>query len=213
MYRYYARAGRTDYADLLLHLWCVDSEHPRRLNGKPTSLSGHPALLWHRNIWPLYFVSKVFFIRTLVGIIDFKQGDSGFLINHKSMLYVTNGRFILVVVLMNTNPTSCLLNYFRSRLKPPVPTISYMLHEAQRFNKVITIRTYTHSDLAMRQARACVLRAEAATHTEQSTEPPCCVRQTVRQQCMQPAREAVSEGSSTRYIVGKTATMTKTKRE
>lgn len=41
-----------------------------------------------------------FLIRNFVRIIEFRQGDDGFLISHESMLYVFDGGFMLVIVFM-----------------------------------------------------------------------------------------------------------------
>lgn len=71
-----------------------------RLNRNPTKLSEHPVLSWRRSFWSLYVVSTLFLVRNFVRIIEFKQGDNAFLIGHESMLYLFDGGFMLVIVLM-----------------------------------------------------------------------------------------------------------------
>ena len=71
-----------------------------RLNRNPMNLSDHPALSWRRNLWRLYFVSTVFLIRNFIRIVKFKGGDDGFLLSEEWPLYLFDGGFMLIIVVM-----------------------------------------------------------------------------------------------------------------
>jgi hypothetical protein len=55
---------------------------------------------WGRHMVVLYTLSLVFIIRNLVRIIEFNQGNDGFIVTHESMLYVFDGGFMLFVVVL-----------------------------------------------------------------------------------------------------------------
>ncbi|KAJ8112561.1 hypothetical protein OPT61_g5097 [Boeremia exigua] len=71
-----------------------------RLNRNPTNLSDHAALSWRRIMWNLYFVSGLFLIRNFIRIIEFKQGDEGWLLGNEAPIYIFDGGFMLVIVVM-----------------------------------------------------------------------------------------------------------------
>ncbi|KAF2621293.1 RTA1-domain-containing protein [Macroventuria anomochaeta] len=71
-----------------------------RLNRNPTNLSNLPTLSWRRNVWSLYFVSGLFLVRNFIRILEFKQGDSGWLLSSEVPLYIFDGGFMLVIVVM-----------------------------------------------------------------------------------------------------------------
>ncbi|RDL42502.1 uncharacterized protein BP5553_02481 [Venustampulla echinocandica] len=62
--------------------------------------NGHIALPWVKHMVVLYTMSLVFIIRNLVRILEFTQGDDGYLVTHESMLYVFDGAFMLFVVVL-----------------------------------------------------------------------------------------------------------------
>ena len=63
---------------------------------------GENELSWRIQIWALYALSVVFLVRNLVRIVEFLQGNDGFIINHEFMLYVFDGSFMLFVVFLFT---------------------------------------------------------------------------------------------------------------
>lgn len=71
-----------------------------RLNRNPTKLSDHPALSWRKCMWNLYFVSGLFLIRNLIRIIEFKQGDDGWLLSNEAPIYIFDGGFMLIIIVM-----------------------------------------------------------------------------------------------------------------
>lgn len=71
-----------------------------RLNRNPTDLSGHPGLRWRYTLWNLYFVSGLFLVRNFIRIIEFKQGDDGRLLSNEAPIYIFDGGFMLVIVVM-----------------------------------------------------------------------------------------------------------------
>lgn len=73
-----------------------------RLNRNPTKLSDHPALSWRKCMWNLYFVSGLFLIRNFIRIVEFKQGDDGWLLSNEAPIYVFDGGFMLIIIVMMT---------------------------------------------------------------------------------------------------------------
>lgn len=71
-----------------------------RLIRNPTNLSEHPELSWRRVIWNLYFVSVLFLIRNFIRIMEFKQGDHGWLLSSEAPIYIFDGGFMWVIVVM-----------------------------------------------------------------------------------------------------------------
>ncbi|KAJ4984822.1 RTA1 domain-containing protein (RTM1) [Stagonosporopsis vannaccii] len=71
-----------------------------RLNRNPTSLSEHPALSWRKVLWNLYVVSGLFLIRNFIRIMEFKQGDHGWLLSNEAPIYIFDGGFMWVIVVM-----------------------------------------------------------------------------------------------------------------
>lgn len=69
-----------------------------RLNRHPTNPSNHPALSWRRTLWSLYFVSGLFLVRNFIRIVEFKQGDDGWLLSNEAPLYIFDGGFMLLIV-------------------------------------------------------------------------------------------------------------------
>jgi hypothetical protein len=71
-----------------------------RLNRNPTKLSDHPALTWRKYMWNLYFISGLFLVRNFIRIIEFKQGDDGWLLSNEAPIYIFDGGFMLTIVVM-----------------------------------------------------------------------------------------------------------------
>jgi tellurite resistance protein TehA-like permease len=71
-----------------------------RLSRSPTKLSDHPALSWHKYMWNLYLVSGLFLVRNFIRIIEFKQGDDGWLLSNEAPIYIFDGGFMLFIVVM-----------------------------------------------------------------------------------------------------------------
>ncbi len=71
-----------------------------RLNRNPTALSYRPTLSWRRVLWNLYFVSGLFLIRNFIRIVEFKQGDEGWLLSNEAPIYIFDGGFMLAIVVM-----------------------------------------------------------------------------------------------------------------
>lgn len=71
-----------------------------RLNRSPTPLSEHPGLSWRRVLWSLYFVSGLFLVRNFIRIVEFKQGDDGWLLSNEAPIYIFDGGFMWIIVLM-----------------------------------------------------------------------------------------------------------------
>lgn len=57
-------------------------------------------LPWARYMVVLYTLSVVFIARNLVRIVEFLQGGDGYITTHESMLYIFDGTFMLLAVIL-----------------------------------------------------------------------------------------------------------------
>ncbi|KAF1345397.1 RTA1 like protein-domain-containing protein [Delphinella strobiligena] len=74
-----------------------------------------PALQWQKHLHALYFTSVIILIRNVIRVIEYAQGNSGFIVSHEYMLYIFDAFFIFLVVLtfFVVHPSK-LLGYKRS---------------------------------------------------------------------------------------------------
>lgn len=70
-----------------------------RLKKRPTATACDSALQWQKHLHVLYFTSVIILIRNVVRVIEYAQGNSGFIVSHEYMLYIFDAFFIFLVVL------------------------------------------------------------------------------------------------------------------
>ena len=69
-----------------------------RLCRDATAVVVGTGLSWQKYHWTLYALSTVFLVRNIVRIVEYQQGNDGFIVTHEAVLYVFDGGFMLVIV-------------------------------------------------------------------------------------------------------------------
>jgi hypothetical protein len=62
-----------------------------------TSLSQLP---WKRHLYNLYFTSGLIMVRSIFRVIEYIQGNSGYLLSHEVFLYIFDALLMLAVMIM-----------------------------------------------------------------------------------------------------------------
>lgn len=71
-----------------------------RLKKSPTPAACDPGLQWQKHLHVLYLTSAIILIRNIIRVIDYAQGNNGFIVSHEIMLYIFDAFFIFLVVLI-----------------------------------------------------------------------------------------------------------------
>lgn len=69
-----------------------------RLRKNPTVAACDPGLNWQKHLYVLYFTSAIILIRNLIRVIEYSQGNDGYIISNEWMLYIFDAFFIFLVV-------------------------------------------------------------------------------------------------------------------
>lgn len=59
-----------------------------RLTRQPTATSLRETIPWRRYLWVLYTTSAIILVRSIFRVIEYLQGNAGYLISHEIFLYV-----------------------------------------------------------------------------------------------------------------------------
>ena len=71
-----------------------------RFERRPTKY--HATCPWRKHLYSLYAVSILIFARSLVRLVEYIQGNDGYIISHEAFLYAFDASVIfLAVVIMN----------------------------------------------------------------------------------------------------------------
>ncbi|KAK3935405.1 RTA1-domain-containing protein [Diplogelasinospora grovesii] len=70
----------------------------RRMSLAPTASSGQPAIRWQSYLHTLYFVSGLIMVRSLFRVIEYVQGNTGYLLTTEAFLYVFDAVPMFIVV-------------------------------------------------------------------------------------------------------------------
>ena len=68
-----------------------------RMNTVPTSASMRPEVRWRSYLYTLYFVSGLVMLRSLFRVIEYAQGNSGYLMTNEAFLYVFDSLPMFIV--------------------------------------------------------------------------------------------------------------------
>ncbi|CAD0108434.1 unnamed protein product, partial [Aureobasidium uvarum] len=71
-----------------------------RLRKQPTAGGACPPLDWEKHMYTLYVASAMILLRNLVRVIEYAQGNDGFVVSHESMLYIFDACMMLAVVVL-----------------------------------------------------------------------------------------------------------------
>lgn len=67
-----------------------------RIHKNPTRASLSPSLPWVKHLSVLYAASILIMIRSLVRVIEYAQGDAGYIISHEAFLYIFDGTLMFI---------------------------------------------------------------------------------------------------------------------
>jgi hypothetical protein len=70
----------------------------RRMNLAPTPAARQPEIRWRSYLRTLYFVSTLIVIRSLFRVIEYVQGNTGYIMKHEAFLYFFDSLPMLFVV-------------------------------------------------------------------------------------------------------------------
>lgn len=71
-----------------------------RMRKAPTAKSADPNLSWTKHMSTLYAASALILIRSTMRIIEYIQGNQGYILKHEAFLYVFDGALMLVVLVL-----------------------------------------------------------------------------------------------------------------
>lgn len=92
-----------------------------RINRRPTGRSESPEIPWKRHMWALYGASILILVRSIFRVVEYQQGNDGYLLSHEVFLYIFDAVLMLgVMVLLNFIHPSEIYSILR-RLKTSQP--------------------------------------------------------------------------------------------
>ena len=53
---------------------------------------------WEKHMYTLYFVSLLIMIRSIIRVIEYSQGNAGYILSHEIFLYIFDGTLMFIVV-------------------------------------------------------------------------------------------------------------------
>ncbi|KAH7213124.1 RTA1 like protein-domain-containing protein [Fusarium oxysporum] len=113
----------------------VVSVFHRRMNRSPTSKSLEPSIRWRHYLTTLYITSGFIWVRSLFRVIEYLDGNDGYLMRTEAFMFVFDATLIwIVMVWMNWYHPSEIGLLLRNEL--PVTTGFELLPFRQRFEKI-----------------------------------------------------------------------------
>lgn len=81
-----------------------------RINKLPTGVSVDSSLSWRKHMYAMYFCSAIILIRNLIRVVEYAQGNDGYIITHEWMLYIFDAVFMfsVTVVYLVLHPSKLL---------------------------------------------------------------------------------------------------------
>lgn len=73
-----------------------------RLKKSPTATACDSALQWQKHLYVLHFTSVIILIRNVIRVIEYAQGNSGFIVSHEYMLYIFDAFFFIFLVVLTS---------------------------------------------------------------------------------------------------------------
>ena len=70
----------------------------RRLLLQPTNESSSGGVPWRRDLWILYLTSFIILVRSIFRVIEYLQGNGGYLISHEIYLYIFDTLLMAIVM-------------------------------------------------------------------------------------------------------------------
>lgn len=80
----------------------IRSKHTRRTIGTQRDRCGKTVRNWESVLWGLYFASVLILVRSIFRLVEYAQGNDGYLISHEAFMYVFDAALMfLAMVAMN----------------------------------------------------------------------------------------------------------------
>ena len=82
----------------------------KRMHAAPTYQSTQLSMPWEKHMKVLYFASMLILVRSIVRVIEYIQGNDGYILSHEYFLYVFDASlmFIAIVVFNFVHPSEML---------------------------------------------------------------------------------------------------------
>ena len=71
-----------------------------RINQQPTARMTSAEVPWRRHIHILYAASALILVRSIFRIIEYQQGNDGYLLGHEVFLYIFDAILMLIVMIL-----------------------------------------------------------------------------------------------------------------
>ena len=71
-----------------------------RLEKKPTERSMGGQVPWRRNMWALFAASLLIFVRSVFRVVEYVQGNDGYILRHEVFLYVFDAALMTALVML-----------------------------------------------------------------------------------------------------------------
>ena len=71
-----------------------------RIQQRPTSRSARRAVAWRRHLYILYVTSTLILIRSIFRVVEYLQGNNGYLISHEVFIYVMDALLMALVMVI-----------------------------------------------------------------------------------------------------------------
>ena len=71
-----------------------------RMIKSPTSESVHGRIAWRRHLYVLYATSALILIRSIFRVVEYLQGNNGYLISHEIFIYIMDALLMAIVMLI-----------------------------------------------------------------------------------------------------------------
>lgn len=79
----------------------VAAAFDRAMHARPTARSTEPEVSnWRKHLKVLYAVSGLITVRNIVRVVEFAQGNGGYLLDHEVFLYIFDTVLMLIVMLV-----------------------------------------------------------------------------------------------------------------
>ena len=73
-----------------------------RINKVPTARSASSSVPWKRHIHALYYASSLIMLRSIFRVVEYVQGNDGYIMSHEVFLYIFDSVLMLgVMILLN----------------------------------------------------------------------------------------------------------------
>ncbi|KAJ5768178.1 hypothetical protein N7533_000761 [Penicillium manginii] len=80
----------------------IRSKQAQQIIGVQRDHRGRPVRSWENVLWGLYFASILILVRSVFRLVEYAQGNDGYLISHEAFMYVFDATLMLfAMVAMN----------------------------------------------------------------------------------------------------------------